>query len=88
MKVRGTIRKLSYTTRYMAQLVKNPPAHVGGLHSISGLGISSEEGKGYLLQYSDLENSIDCIVHGVAKRQTRLSNFHIPRNKYILSQLQ
>ena len=27
-------------------------------------------------QYSDLENSMDCIVHGVAKSQTQLSNFH------------
>ena len=26
-------------------------------------------------QYSDLENSIDCIVHGVTKSQTRLSDF-------------
>ena len=28
------------------------------------------EGKGYLLQYPGLENSMDCIVHGVAKSQT------------------
>ena len=34
------------------------------------------EGKGYTLQYSGLENSMDCIVHGVAKSQARLSNFH------------
>ena len=32
--------------------------------------------KGYLLQYSGLENSMDCIVHGVAKSQTWLSDFH------------
>ena len=32
--------------------------------------------KGYPLQYSGLENSMDCIVHGVAKSWTRLSNFH------------
>ena len=36
---------------------------------------SSEEGKGYPLQYSGLENSMDCTVHGLAKNQTRLSNF-------------
>ena len=30
---------------------------------------------GYPLQYSDLENSMDCVAHGVAKNQTRLSNF-------------
>ena len=34
------------------------------------------EGKGYPLQYSGLENSMDCIVHGVAKSWTQLSNFH------------
>ena len=32
--------------------------------------------KGYPLQYSGLENSMDCIVKGVAKSQTRLSDFH------------
>ena len=34
------------------------------------------EEKVYSLQYSGLENSMDCIVHGVTKSQTRLSNFH------------
>ena len=34
------------------------------------------QGKGYPLQYSGLENSMDCIVHGVAKSRTWLSNFH------------
>ena len=29
-----------------------------------------------MLQYSGLKNSMDCIVHGVAKSQTQLSNFH------------
>ena len=33
------------------------------------------EGKGYPLQYSGLENSINCIVHVVAKSRTRLSDF-------------
>ena len=33
-------------------------------------------GEGYSLQYSCLENSMDFIVHGVAKSQTGLSNFH------------
>ena len=37
---------------------------------------SPGEGKGYPLQYSGLENSMDCIAHGVAKSQTRLSDFH------------
>ena len=34
------------------------------------------EGKGYPLQYSGLENSMDCIVHGVSKSQIGLSDFH------------
>ena len=43
------------------------------LGSIPGLGRSPGEGKGYPLQYSGLENSMDCIVHGVAKSRTQLS---------------
>ena len=42
------------------------------LGSIPGLGSSPGEGQGYPLQYSGLENSMDCIVRGVAKSQTRL----------------
>ena len=42
---------------------------------IPGLERSPGEGKGYLLQYSGLENSMDCVVHGVAKSRTRLSDF-------------
>ena len=40
------------------------------------LGRSPGEGKGYLLEYSCLENSMDCIVHGVTKSWTRPSDFH------------
>ena len=35
-----------------------------------------EKGKATHSQYSGLENAMDCIVHGVTKSQTRLSNFH------------
>ena len=42
----------------------------GNLGSIPGLGKSPGEGKGYPLQYSGVENSMDCIVHGVAKSRT------------------
>ena len=56
----------------LAQLVKNPPA--GDLGSIPGLGGSPGEGISYPLQYSGLENSMDCIVHGVAKSWTQLSD--------------
>ena len=37
---------------------------------------SPGEGKGYPLQYSGMENSMDYIVHGVTKSQTRLNDFH------------
>ena len=47
---------------------KESACNVGDLGLIPGLGRSPEEGKGYPLQYSGLENSMDCIVHGVAKR--------------------
>ena len=50
--------------------------NVGDLGSISGLGRSPGEGNGYPLQYSGLENSMDCIVHWVTKGQTRLCDFH------------
>ena len=49
---------------------------MGDLGSIPGLGRFPGEGNGYPLQYSGLENSMDCIVHGITKSQTQLSNFH------------
>ena len=54
---------------------KESTCNVGDLVSIPGLGKSPGEGKGYPLQYSGLENSMDCIVHGVAKSWTQLSGF-------------
>ena len=59
----------------VAQVVKNPPA-MWETWVRSELRRSPGEGKGYPLQYSGLENSMDCIVHRVAKSQTRLSNCH------------
>ena len=55
---------------------KESGCDAGDLHSVSGLGRSPGEGKGYPVQRSGLENSTDCIDHGVAKSQTQLSNFH------------
>ena len=46
------------------------------LGSILGSGRSRGDGNGYPLQYSGLENSMDCIVYGVAKSWTGLSDFH------------
>ena len=60
----------------VAHLVKESSHNAGDLGLIPGLGRSPGEGKGYPLQYSGLENSMDCIVHGVTKSRTRLSNFH------------
>ena len=50
--------------------------NVEDLGLIPGLGRSPAEGKGYPLQYSGLENFMDCIIHGVAKSQTQPSDFH------------
>ena len=55
---------------------KESTGNVGDLGLIPGLGRSPGEGKGYPLQHSDLENSMDCIVHAVAKSWTQLSDFH------------
>ena len=45
---------------------KESACNAGNLGSIPGLGRSPGEGKGYPLRCSGLENSMDCIVHGVA----------------------
>ena len=46
---------------------KESAYNVGDLGSIPGLEKSPGEGKGYSLQYSGLENSMDCIVHEVQR---------------------
>ena len=74
----------------VAEPVKNLPAMqetwVRSLGWEDPLGRSPGEGTGYPLQYSGLKNFMDCIVHGVAKSWTRLSDFHfhfIRLKKYI-----
>ena len=49
---------------------KESSCSAGDLGSVLGLGRSPEEEKGYPLQYSDLENSVDSTVHGVAKSRS------------------
>ena len=62
---------------------KESAHNAGDLGSIPGLGRSPGGGEGYPLQYSGLENSMDCIVHGVTKSRTRLSDFHFAiRSKF------
>ena len=46
---------------------KESACKAGDLALIPGLGRSSTEGKGYPLQYSGLENSMDYIVHGLQR---------------------
>ena len=56
--------------------VKVSGCNVGDLGSIPEFGRSPGEEEGYPLQYSGLENSMDCIVHEVTKSWTQLSHFH------------
>ena len=56
---------------------KNPPANAGDSSSIPELGRSPGGRKGYTRLYSGMENSMDCTVHGVAKRQAWLSDLQI-----------
>ena len=67
-----TNKGLQYSTGtiLVAQLVKST-CDAGDLGFIPGLGRCPGEGKGYPLQYSGLENSLDYIVHEVAKSRTR-----------------
>ena len=55
---------------------KESACDAGDPSLIPGSGRSAGEGKGYPLQHSGLENSMGCAVHGVAKSQARLSDFH------------
>ena len=66
---------VNYGASLVAQLVNNLPAMRETWVQSLGLGRSLGEGKGYPLQYSDLEDSMDCMdsmrdFHGVTKSQT------------------
>ena len=83
----GSIRfvgeRISYPLQYSwasvgAQLVKNLPAIQETW--VPGLGRCPGEGEVYPLHSSDLENSMDCIVHGVTKSWTWLVDFHLFRD--------
>ena len=56
---------------------KEPACIAGDLNLILGLRKSPGEGKSYPLQYSGLENSMDCIIHSVVNSRIQLSDFHI-----------
>ena len=70
---------------HCASAGKESACNAGDLGSIPGLGRSPGEGKGYPLQCSGLENSMDCIVRGVTKSQTRLSDFQHDQRSHWLS---
>ena len=55
---------------------KESACNAGDPGSILGLGRSPGEGNSYPLQYSGLENSMDCIVHWVAKSQAQLKLYN------------
>ena len=67
---------------------KESTCNAGDLGLIPGLDRSPREGKGYPFQYSGLENSMDCIVHGVSKSCTWLSDFQPLIRLMILSFIQ
>ena len=72
-----TLKKIKSTIGFPCDSAgKEPMCTVGDLGLIPGLGRSPGEEKGYPLQYSGLKNSRECIVHGVAKSLTQLSDFH------------
>ena len=58
---------------------KEPANNGGDLGSIPELGRSPEEGKGYPLQYSGLEISMD--YNGATQSQTQLSYFHFTKER-------
>ena len=69
-------------------MIKNPPPSAGDIDMslIPGLGRSPGEWKGYPLQYSGLENAMDCIVHGVAEldmTQLTFTALHFKHNIFL-----
>ena len=63
--INSNLSNFSFTTHAFGDSAgKESACKAGHLGSIPGLGRSPGEGKGYSLQYSGPENSVDCIVHG------------------------
>ena len=85
--IRHRNKKLSFECHKDFSVISFPCGSAGkesacnarDLGSITGLGRSPGEGKGYPLQDSGLENSIDCVVYGVAKSRTWLRYSHLLR---------
>ena len=84
--------QLSHQGSPNSSVGKESACNSGGPGLIPGLGRSPGEGIGYPLQYSGLENAMDCIVHGVTKSQSRLGHFHfhmwiLLKNKNVVTDL-
>ena len=60
----------------LSSVGKESACNAGDPGLIPELEKSAAEGIGYPLQYSGLENSMNCIVHGFAKSLTWLSDFY------------
>ena len=60
----------------MAYLVKNPLIMRDTWVQSLGWEDPMEKRKATHLQYSGLENSMDCIVHGAAKTHSDMTEFH------------
>ena len=83
------VKKNLHSSKCGGSEVKASACNAGGLGSIPGSGRSPGEGNSNSLQYSCLENPMDrgawwATVHGVAKSQTRLSDFTIHKNVLLL----
>ena len=63
---------------------KESACNAGDLGPIAGFGRSPGGEQGNPLQYSGLENSMDCTVHGVTKSRTQLSDFPFHFHKSII----
>ena len=70
------LRSSSHNHSTDSSVGKESACNAGDPGLISGSERSPGEGNGYPLQYSGQENSMECIVHEVAKSRTRLSDFH------------
>ena len=67
------------------QAGKESACSAGGMGLVPGSGKFPGEGNGYPLQYSSLENSMDYIIHGIAKSRTRLNDFHFHFQSHLMS---
>ena len=71
-RIKEPVHEWSYFMGFPCGLAgKESVCNAGDLGLIPGLGRSPGEGKGYPLQYSGLENSMGCIVHGGHKESDK-----------------